>query len=76
MRPQGSANPVWRLLPDDPGARKAHGKEGSMAKKKPAIDVLEQGYTLSAALGTDLNGLKLAAHRFLIDDEAEISSFR
>src|SRR5437867_13411053 len=39
-----------------------------------AVDLDQQG-NLSAALGTDLNELKLTAHRLLIDDEAEISSF-
>ena len=39
-----------------------------------AVDLAQQG-TLSAALGADLNKLKLTAHRLLIDDQAEISSF-
>ena len=39
-----------------------------------AVDLDQQG-NLSAALGTDLNQLKLTAHRLLINDEAEIGSF-
>ncbi len=39
-----------------------------------AVDLDQQG-NLSAALGADLNKLKLTAHRLLIDDEAEIGSF-
>ena len=39
-----------------------------------AIDLDQQG-NLSAALGIDLNELKLTAHRLLIDDQADISSF-
>ena len=39
-----------------------------------AVDLDQQG-KLSAALGADLNKLKLTAHRLLIDDQAEISSF-
>lgn len=35
-----------------------------------AVDLDQQG-NLSAALGTDLNQLKLTAHRLLINDEAE-----
>jgi len=39
-----------------------------------AVDLDQQG-NLSAALGTDLNQLKLTTHRLLINDEAEIASF-
>ena len=39
-----------------------------------AVDLDQQG-NLSAALGVDLNQLKLTAHRLLINDEAEIGSF-
>ncbi len=39
-----------------------------------AIDLDQQG-NLSAALGVDLNDLKLTAHRLLIDDQADISPF-
>src|SRR6188474_1062811 len=39
-----------------------------------AVDLDQQG-NLSAALGADLNQLKLTTHRLLIDDEAEIGSF-
>jgi chromosome partitioning protein len=39
-----------------------------------AIDLDQQG-NLSAALGVDLNELKLTAHRLLIDEQADISSF-
>jgi len=39
-----------------------------------AVDLDQQG-NLSAALGTDLNELKLTAHRLLIDEQADISSF-
>jgi chromosome partitioning protein len=39
-----------------------------------AVDLDQQG-NLSAALGADLNHLKLTAHRLLINDEAEIGSF-
>src|SRR5437867_12759393 len=42
--------------------------------KTLAVDLDQQG-NLSAALGTDLNDLKLTAHRLLIDEEAEIGSF-
>jgi AAA domain-containing protein len=39
-----------------------------------AVDLDQQG-NLSAALGTDLNELKLTAHRLLMDDQAEINTF-
>ena len=39
-----------------------------------AVDLDQQG-NLSAALGADLNQLKLTTHRLLINDEAEIGSF-
>lgn len=39
-----------------------------------AIDLDQQG-NLSAALGADLNELKLTTHRLLIDEQADISSF-
>ena len=39
-----------------------------------AVDLDQQG-NLSAALGVDLNQLKLTAHRLLIDEQAEIKSF-
>ena len=39
-----------------------------------AVDLDQQG-NLSAALGANLNELKLTAHRLLIDDQAEISAF-
>jgi chromosome partitioning protein len=39
-----------------------------------AIDLDHQG-NLSAALGVDLNELKFTAHRLLIDEHADISSF-
>lgn len=39
-----------------------------------AIDLDQQG-NLSAALGVDLNEVKLTAHQLLIDDQAEIGSF-
>src|SRR4029434_6674541 len=39
-----------------------------------AVDLDQQG-NLSAALGANLNELTLTAHRLLIDEQAEISSF-
>lgn len=42
--------------------------------KTLAIDLDQQG-NLSAALGIDLNELRLTTHRLLIDDEADMSRF-
>jgi chromosome partitioning protein len=39
-----------------------------------AIDLDQQG-NLSAALGVDLNSLKFTAHRFLIDEETDLTQF-